>query len=166
MKHKTVGIFNYPWPPEYIEGKTPMREGALPDLYRKAVWNKANPRREDYMKARFFEVWPDGIFVSANQANWRDHLADADTIVLLYPDAIGLGFRQLEKQVFKTKKKWAAVRVLNGRRRQFLLNASVRRQLLWRRFLERSMLAEFVAIVPFVILTSLLWIFDWARGHR
>lgn len=167
MHYRIVGIFSYPWNPDYQFGQTPLSQGSPMELYRKMVWLKANPRPEAYMKTLFFEQWPTGIFVNAdNSPDWMNHISRADTVILLYPDAIGQGFRHIEDTVRKIKKPGAAMRVLNGRRRKFLLNRSVQMSLRLRRLLERLMLLELLVMVPFIIITPFLAIFDRAKGHQ
>src|SRR2546423_11478356 len=84
MEKKVVGIFHNPWRTDY----EPRR--SLAELYRRAVWLKANPRTEDYMRALFAERYPRGIFINTDAApDWPRELSSADTVVLLYPDAIG-----------------------------------------------------------------------------
>lgn len=165
MNQQVVGIFSYPWNKEYGQTKRPSRN--LLEKYRRMVWYKANPRREVYMKKEFFEHWPDGIFVNADtDSEWHHKISKADTIVLLYPDAIGLGFGQIESRVAQVKKKWAAVRILNGRKRSFLLTPFVWRQLISRRFLERSMLGEIIFTALFIVITPIFVIIDKIKGRE
>jgi hypothetical protein len=119
------------------------------------------------MKKLFFSHWPNGDYVNPDKdSNWERRIPLAERVILLYPDAIGLGFRSIENQVFRLKKTWAYVYVINGRRREFPLNKSVLRQLRLRRFLERWMIGEIVATFLFVGVTPVLLIVDWARGCR
>lgn len=165
MNQQVVGIFSFLWNKEYGQTQRPSRN--LLEKYRRVVWHKANPRHEDYMKNCFFEHWPDGIFVNADtDSGWYHNLSEADTIVLLYPDAIGLGFAQIESRVAQAKKKWAAVRVLNGRKRSFLLTPFVRAQLVTRRFLERSMLGEIIFTALFIVITPLFVMIDRVKGRQ
>lgn len=165
MNQKVLGIFSYPWPEEYAS--TPLRRRTPWALFHKAVWTKANPRNEEYMQALFSAFWPGGDFVNVNNdPDWHRQVPSADTVIFLYPDAIGLGFRPIESQIFKTKKTSAAVRVLNGRKREFLLSRSVRWRLYMRRFLERWMLGEILALVIFLLATPVLLIPDLVRGRR
>ena len=162
---KTIGIFSYGWPEGF--GKAPLRRRTPLALQRKAVWLKANPRDEDYMKTLFFSRWPHGSYVNADKdSHWDERVPLVDEIVLLYPDAIGLRFRSIEKRVFRLKKTWTSVRVLNGRRREFPLSNAALRQLHLRRFLERWMIGEIVATLLFVVATPLLFTVDWVRGRR
>ena len=47
MDKKVIGLFHDPWRSDI----DPHR--SLAELYRRAVWLKANPRGEDYMRALF-----------------------------------------------------------------------------------------------------------------
>jgi len=150
----------------------PLREpdrasGGLGAKFRWAIWYKANPRDEAYMRALFAEQYPAGHFIDMDATtDWPTHIGDARTIILLYPDAIGLGFAATENIARAALRDGAALRVLNGRRRSFLLNASTQRALRRRRWLERWMVGEilfsglFLAVTPFMLLT------DLARGRR
>ena len=161
MKQSIVGLFHNGWQADY-DGRQ-----SLAGLYRRAVWLKANPRSEAYMRELFAERYPQGRFINADeQPDWPVHLRAADTVVLLYPDAIGIGFSAIETMVRKQKKDWATVRVLNGRRRDFIWQRRVTRQLRLRRFLERSMLGEALAIIIFAAVTPFFLASDLVRGRR
>ena len=161
MNQSIVGLFHNGWQAEYGGRQS------LVGLYRRAVWLKANPRSEAYMRELFAERYPQGRFVNVDeQRDWQAHLALADTVVLLYPDAIGIGFSAIEAMVRKQKKDWATVRVLNGRRRDFVWRRAVTRQLRLRRFLERSMLGEALAIIVFAAVTPFFLVSDLVRGRR
>ena len=161
MDRKVLGVFHNPWRGDY----DPRR--SLAELYRRAVWLKANPRDEAYMKALFAERYPQGVFANADDGpGWRRELPSADTVVMLYPDATGLHFSALESVVRSEKKPWATVRVLNGRRRDFVWSRRARRGLRLRRFLERSMLGEALVTVAVVVATPFLVISDFGRGRR
>ena len=161
MEKKVVGIFHNPWRTDY----EPRR--SLAELYRRAVWLKANPRTEDYMRARFAERYSHGVFINADvEEDWLRELRSADTVVLLYPDAIGLHFAPFEAAIWRHKKEWATVRALNGRHRDFVLSRPARRQLRQRRFMERTMLGEALATVAFVTVTPFFVLSDLVRGRR
>ena len=160
MDKKIIGVFYNPWQSEYDPSKSIL------ELYRRGVWIKANPRNESYMKALFLERYPQGQFINTADHSWQEQLACADTVVLLYPDSIGLYFGPLESIVKNNRKTWASVRVLNGRRRDFLWNMQVRRRLRLRRFFERTMLGELLATAIFVMLTPVFVICDLVRGRR
>lgn len=164
MQHRIVGLFAYPWDPTFTVHRGPFRHPGY--LYRWALWYKANPRDQETMRAYFAEAFPHGEFVEVDAAGaWKAVVAGADTVVLLYPDALGLGFRALEREVWSLKKTWASVRVLNGRRRFFLLDGPSRRALALRRAAEWSMVGEWFALAGFVVVTPLMLAWDWIRGR-
>jgi hypothetical protein len=161
MPDEIVGIFHSPWQGSYDQHKS------LAQLYRRAVWLKANPRDEQYMHALFRERYPNGKFVATSRdPNWAKQLSSADTVVLLYPDSIGLGYGALEALVENSKKTWATVRVLNGRRRDFVVSRRAKRALRWRRLIERAMLGEVVAMAGFLLITPFLVLTDFVKGRR
>lgn len=165
MEHRIVGLFSTPWADDLDIPRRASRDPKY--LYRWAVWFKANPRGEDYMRELFAERYPQGEFINVDKSNeWRTRVRDADTIVLLYPDSVGLGFGRLEKDIGRLRKTWSSVRVLNGRRRDFLLNSGTVLGLRTRRILEWGMAGEMLALIPFIFMTPVLLAVDWVRGRR
>jgi hypothetical protein len=163
MSERTVALYLDAWA-DAEGGAATLRRPLL--LWRKAMWFKANPRPASYMRALLAEHWPDARIVDARlESNWAGALAGADRVVLLYPDATGIGFGRIERQVFRVASRSAIV-ALNGRRRVFPMDAAARRRLVLRRALERSMLIECVLGTMLLALTPLLWAFDLARGRR
>jgi hypothetical protein len=163
MTHRVVALYHNPWPQAGMERPQGRSLGAL---YRYAVWYKANPRSAEYMRALLAERLPEALWVSTGtDADWRQRIAAADQVVLLYPDAIGLGFSAVERALMGSKRPWAGVSVLNGRRRKFLLNGATRRALRLRRALEWTMLPELLFLPVFVAVTPVLWTLDRIRGR-
>jgi hypothetical protein len=161
MNENIIGIFYDPW------NRRPLPERNLVDLYCKGFQYKANPRDELYMNILFDEHFPGAQLVYPQKdLAWDRNLAEADSIVLLYPDAIGLGYSKIEKLVFKKKRESASVNVLNGRRRLFALTPSMLWKLRWRRFLERFMVCEFLFMFIFVFVTPIFLVIDFMRGKR
>ena len=135
--------------------------------FARAVWYKANPRDEAYMRRLFAARYPDGVFVCADrEADWPERVKGVATIILIYPDAIGQGFGRIEAALSRGAGRGPAIRVLNGRGRDFALDRSTRRALKLRRFLERTMLIELAFVPFFVVLTPLLLTVDGLRGRR
>lgn len=162
MTGRVVAVFYSPWPADGL--KRPPRSRPLAQ-YRYAVWYKANPRSPDYMRALQRERFPAADWVEARtEKDWLQ-VSQADTIVLLYPDAIGLGFGAIERSVLSHRAKSAAVEILNGRRRQFELTAATRWRLRLRRLLEWTMLLELAFIPVFIVVTPVLWTIDAVRGR-
>ena len=148
-----VGVLHYPWGEDY--GYTALPRKRPRRIYRRTLWWKSNPRGPDYMRALFAERYPDGTLHEG------DAPPAADVTVLLYPDAIGLGFAPLERRL-----RGRTLRVLNGRRRDFALDERAQRELALRRFLERTMLVEAIALPLFLILAVPMLVFDLVRGRR
>jgi hypothetical protein len=136
-------------------------------LYRKTVWYKARPRNREYMHELFRLKYPDGRFICIDQsADWVVAVSDADVVVLLYADAIGLGYSYLERQLHARTQPWTAVRVLNGRQRDFVLNRGTLWSLRMRRLIERAMLGEGVFLLLFVFVTPFLLLKDLFGERR
>lgn len=137
--------------------------GGATSLYRRGVRYKANPRDAAYMRRLFAEQWPDGCFVDADaDPHWPEAVPGAP-VVLLYPDAIGLGFSPLERRMRSLRP--ASVTVLNGRHRRFAWDPAVRRALRLRRFLSWTMAGELAAGALIVATTPVLLIWDAVRGR-
>lgn len=164
MIRRVVGLFSRPWREDLTVSAPPALNPLK--MYHWAVWYKANPRDEDYMRALFNEHYPEGDFFNIDQENdWRAAVGQADKVVLLYPDAIGLGFSRWERETKGLLKPWAGMRVLNGRRRTFRLGASALLGLRLRRLVERAMLGEVLAIFVFLLATPILTVKDWWEGR-
>jgi hypothetical protein len=162
-ERKIVALYRNAWPGL---DDAPARASNPAALWRKAVWFKANPRSAGYMRALLDELHPGARFVDvAAESRWAEFLPGADAVVLLYPDAIGIGFGGLERRLRRLVPQ-GAIRVVNGRRRGFALDPATRRRLLVRRALERSMLIECVVGAVMLAATPVLWGVDFARGRR
>jgi hypothetical protein len=149
-----VGVLAYPRGEDF--GLTEATPGTARRGYRRALFERANPRTPEYMRALFAERYPDGLVASDVPAT------NVETIVLLYPDAIGQGWSSLERRL----PTGVPVRVLNGRRREFPFDRRAQLALSVRRALERSMLGEALALAVFVLLTPVLVTADVMRGRR
>ncbi len=161
----TLGLYYDMWSDG--EAGPPARSRNPRHLYQRAVWFKSNPRGASAMEQLFLELFPDGRFVDVAKTNgWRREAADCDTVVLLYPDAIGLGFGAIERQVLRNRTRNGRTRVLNGRKRDFLLTPTVRRGLRLRRILERTMAGELLFALVFLAATPLMLGIDLVRGRR
>jgi hypothetical protein len=155
----TVALFLDPWE-GLAEASPSLRRPRL--LWRKAMWFKANPRSLAYMRALLAEHFPDATLLDVRaEPDWERALGSGP-VVLLYPDAIGIGFGAIERRLLGR----VPVTVLNGRRRNFALDRATRRRLRLRRFLERTMLLEGVFGLGLLIATPFLLGFDLARGRR
>ena len=83
----------------------------------------------------------------------------ADSVLLIYPDALGLGWAPLESRLPRGQ-----VYAVNGRRRIFPFNANARRKLRWRRLLASSRATELLATIAIVPLAAGLAAWDVLRG--
>lgn len=134
-------------------------------LYRRGLRYKANPRSSAYMRTLFEERWPNGRFIDvADDRSWQTALVDAERIVLLYPDAIGIGFSRIERAVRRSHP--GSIEVVNGRRRRFTLDPRVRRALGMRRLLAWTMGAEALVGAMILLVSPFLAAYDAARGRR
>jgi GNAT superfamily N-acetyltransferase len=147
----TVGVLYDPWP---------ARREARVRRYRTMVEFKANPRDEAYMRALFAERYTDG------RLGGPADVSGAQRVVLLYPDAIGVGWGPVERAVIRRAGPGAEVRVLNGRRRDFVLDRRARLGLGLRRLLETALIGEAAASVTFVLVTPVLLARDLLGGRR
>lgn len=147
----TLGVLHDPWPARRAKG---------PWRYRTMVEFKANPRDEAYLRKLFAERYPDGRIGAPDEAT------TADRVVLLYPDAIGIGWAGVERSVRSAAGPGTEVRVLNGRRRDFALDRAARRRLAVRRLLESALVGEAVVTLAFLALTPPLVAWDALRGRR
>jgi hypothetical protein len=140
----------------------PLERHADGGRYWRGVIHKANPRSEAYMRDLFAEVAPEGRLV-AEGPDLAAEVAGAERVILLYPDAIGLGWGGVERALRGAAPK---TEVLNGRRRHFALDGRALRELRLRRVLERTMLGELVMATLVLGLAVVLWPLDAVRGRR
>lgn len=88
-------------------------------------------------------------------------------IVLLWPDANGMGWFNIERQIFKRKQADTQVYVLNGRRRLFELPRKQWRSFRVKRFLEKTFLLEVGVLLLFIVTAPILALWDaMADGVR
>jgi hypothetical protein len=165
MPHSVVGVFSASLD-KTIEAYHGRYLGPIAK-YRRVIWYTANPRTEQYMRDLFQTRAPEGTYVNADTDNqWESTAAAADEVLLLYPDAIGLEFARIERKIARSKKDWAVIRVLNGRRREFVLTSSVATALRWRRALSRLMVGEAIFTLFFIIATPVFLILDFIGGRK
>lgn len=86
-------------------------------------------------------------------------LGEADAVVVVYPDALGLGWGRLEARLTGVK-----AYLLNGRRRILPLDARARRRLRWSRLLATTRIPELVASLAIVPVAAALAAWDALRG--
>lgn len=116
-----------------------------------------NPEFETEIPA-LLKKWPHQIVVdhtiTDTQQN-KDLLRTYDTVILLYPDAIGLGWGKIERRLAQLND--VTILVINGRRRVFILDREMRCALTLRRLLDLSCLVEIIlciGIFPAAMLTA------------
>jgi hypothetical protein len=164
LNNHTLALFHSTWPAE--SPSRPRYTHPLA-LYRYAVWYKANPRSANYMRALLRRYFADAEWLEVDShRDWIERVRRAETIVLLYPDSIGLGFGSIERAIMKNKNRASRMHVINGRCRVFEFDRTTRGRLRLRRFLEWTMLPELLFLPAFVVATPLLWITDAIRGRR
>jgi hypothetical protein len=133
---------------------------------------KRNSRPPDYMRAlvramislrcELIEVpvsLDPGLVVTA------ERLEAVQEIVLLWPDAIGSGWRQIERTVFAYKRPATRVSVLNGRRRWFAVTRSSLLTFRIRRAIERFWLGEIALAAGLLLTAPILVAWDTIRGR-
>ncbi len=135
---KTYAIFN--------DSFFQKKPGWMPEKLYRAVCQRANPRSKAYMLTLLYEKFPEAELIDLEQPR------SSAKIVLLYPDAIGLGWGKIEERIKAETKNPI---VLNGRRKVFDLIPSVHRKLLLYRFLEITFLPE-ILLMPFILLYGAL----------
>jgi len=165
MTAKIVGLYRDQENCELARYRAGARDPV--QLYRKTVWYKLHPRNFEYMRGLFHERYPNGTLVCLDESkDWLSSIKDADVIVLLYADPIGLGFSDVERLLDGNKLRWAAVRILNGRRRDFVLNRGTLWALRMRRLIARMMLGEMVFFIIFLFVTPWLLVRDLLGGRN
>jgi len=154
---------------------------AFKRLYYQAIY-KANPRSLDYclesilkreekdfleviaLPSKGEEISLAGKFNRFTTARTRKDLleevskriGESDSLILLYPDAIGQGYDKIESVVLESGKQ---VYVLNGRKRYFELTGETLKGLKVRRILEKCFLLEilFSILFPFISVPYFLY---------
>ena len=155
---RTAGLLHAP--PDYASPRKGLR-----GLWRRHLVANAAVRDRAYLEALFRSHFPRGDIIDAREDHLPDVLGNADNIILLYPDPIGMDFGSIERAIAS---RWPskAVLVLNGRRRFFRLDQATRRRLAVRRFLASFRLPEIAFFAAFVAITPVLLLVDLFRGHR
>ena len=115
----------------------------MPQKLYRVVCQRSNPRSKEYMLELLQEKFPGTELIDLEQP------CSPGKVILLYPDAIGLGWEKIERRL-KIHNQNQKLMVLNGRRRVFEFTPSIRRTLLLRRFLEMTFLPE-ILLMPFVL---------------
>lgn len=129
----------------------------MPNKLYRVVCQRANPRSKEYMINLLHDKFPNAEFIDLEKFN------SLGKIILLYPDAIGLGWGKIENGL---KINTQDIIILNGRKRVFEFTSSVRRLLLFRRFLEMTFLPEIFLTLFVLLYGALLAIKDKFIGFK
>ena len=131
--------------------------------------HERNPRALAYMEAAAKEAFPrlGRVFDAGRGADmpaidWEN----VGTLVLLWPDANGLGWGPLEAAVKRAVDHRVNVVVLNGRRRRFAFGSHAYRMLRRRRLLQKSFACNAVFTLALFLLAPALSVWDTLRGRR
>jgi hypothetical protein len=84
-------------------------------------------------------------------------------VILLWPDANGMGWRGIENQVLRNAPSGARITAVNGRRRRLALTRGRLTGVRWKRFLEKTLAFELAFTVAFVLITPALILSDFVR---
>lgn len=162
LSRSITAVWHNPWNAEEVKQKFSLSQ--FRSLYKKALWLRANPRNEEYMRALVSERFPDAEFRSYENGMNIENRDGTGEVILLYPDSIGQGFKEIEDRMLRDFP--GKVRVLNGRRRLFPLTPRTLKRLRFKRFVERTMLGELCFLIAFVILSSFFVAVDFLKGRR
>ena len=132
---------------------------------------RRHPREADYMLALIRQAHGDEYVARVQPITHADQvdsraLRRLRAVVLLWRDGNGTGWFPIERRVFSGISGDARLLVLNGRRRQFELTRRAWSSYLMRRALGKSLIAEAMFTVWFVVATPFLFTWDLLRGHR
>ena len=129
----------------------------MPGKLYAVVCGRANARTKQYMQTLLQETFPKTQIKAL-----EDIPSTVQEVILLYSDAIGLGFTPLEKS---SQKRFQKISILNGRGRIFVLTSSVSRRLRLRRFFEKTFLIELILGPILLIFGCILCIKDFFAGR-
>jgi hypothetical protein len=99
---------------------------------------------------------------AADLANWVPAVRDIDTIILAYPDALGLTFGRLEARLLAAGAR--NIVVLTGRRRLFPLSPQAMRSFRWRRLLASTRIVELMGAIAVLPVAAALAGYDWLKA--
>ena len=140
------------------------RVARLIDRFARRLRNRRNVRSQGYMEALAARQFPE--FTTAQLHFDADHLPVCSRLILLWPDANGIGWSGIEGHLMNQFRHTELI-VLNGRRRQFhLRRCPTARSFRFRRFLEKAMVYEIGFSIVFLFLTPCMLVWDGLRGRR
>lgn len=156
----TIAIYSCPM----AETKPSSKRRVLRVL-QKALDYKRNPRSFAYMSTLAGNVGHGNWSVIHDTSLTDQQISEATQIVLLWPDANGLGWGKLTRRVYRAKRSGARVSVLNGRHRYFELNLPFRLRFALRRTIQRAWLGEMALMLAGVAVGLPLAIWDKLHGR-
>jgi hypothetical protein len=124
---------------------------------------RINPRSLEYMKEAIKRRVGDVGSPEPHDLSVPPKWGEFGQIILLWPDGNGLGWFNVERQMFGRANANAGVYVLNGRNRLFELRRTLWRRYRIRRFLEKSFLLEFGVLGVFLVTAPALALWDMTR---
>jgi hypothetical protein len=127
---------------------------------------RGNPRALAYMKELVGRHIGNIDLAPAHDLSVLSQISTVQQIVLLWPDANGLAWFDIERQVFKRKQSGNDVYVLNGRGRLFELSKQQWRVFRLKRFLEKSFLLEIGVLALFLVTAPMLALWDGISERR
>src|SRR5262249_21780205 len=90
---------------------------------------------------------------------WVPDPSKCDTVVLVYPDALGLTFGRLERRLIAEGA--TNIVIVTGRRRLFPLSSRALRSFRWRRLLASTRIGELMAAIAILPVAAALAGYDW-----
>jgi hypothetical protein len=93
---------------------------------------------------------------------WLPDISTIDTLILAYPDALGLTFGRLERRLVAAGA--TNIVILTGRRRLFPLSPRATRSLWWRRLLATTRIGELMAAIAILPIAAALAGYDWLKA--
>lgn len=131
-------------------------------------YERRNPRSESYMRElASTELGQDAIVSHWPDVTKQDYSC-AEEIIMLWPDGNGYGWFSVERQLISVaQQRGIPLRVLNGRRRSFLVGGLASLVPFWvRRNMERFWIGEVAFLALFIVATPIMLFWDLSRGRR
>ena len=121
---------------------------------------RRSPRSFPYMRDLIASTIGNIEHVAVHDMAIVSQVSKFEQIILLWPDGNGMGWFDIERQIFKEKRADARVYVLNGRRRLFELPRKQWRAFRLKRFLEKTFLLELGILLVFIVTAPFLALWD------
>jgi len=171
---QTVFLFHagtaYPAVERWARRRNSFLSGPILKMARVLEYRR-NPRSLEYMQRLAEEIFPgfdprEMVVVGDDRQLPALDWSAIHKVVLLWPDANGTGWARVVRHILRRKRANTAVFVLNGRRRFFVLNRLTWAGFAWRGFLEKTLAAEILFMLAFIVLSPWLTLWDVVRGRR